>query len=74
MLPRDCPYCLNNECTFLGALGHTRHYRCRACGMTFSKTPKARRPVARQATQEEIQIAHARLALAAGKVRFEVQP
>jgi tRNA(Ile2) C34 agmatinyltransferase TiaS len=31
------------EGSFLGALGRTKHFRCRDCGMDFSKTPKRRK-------------------------------
>ena len=32
--PPQCPQC-GGEGTLLGALGHTRHYRCRQCGWDF---------------------------------------
>jgi tRNA(Ile2) C34 agmatinyltransferase TiaS len=38
-----CPVCPGNGVP-LGALGTRMHYRCRDCGMDFSKTRRVRRP------------------------------
>jgi tRNA(Ile2) C34 agmatinyltransferase TiaS len=35
-----CPICPGSG-NLLGALGRTKHYRCRDCGAEFSRTPKA---------------------------------
>lgn len=34
-----CPIC-HGPGVYLGALGRWKHYRCRNCGMTYSKEPK----------------------------------
>lgn len=31
-----CPMCSDNRPTLLGFLGTRAHYRCRACGWTYS--------------------------------------
>jgi transposase-like protein len=67
-----CPYC-DGQATLLGVLGHTQHFRCRDCGADFSKTPARRQRTSRPATAQEVQVYHARLAVAAGRVSFHVQ-
>lgn len=32
-----CPVCAAPERILLGTLGRTNHYRCRDCGMSYSK-------------------------------------
>lgn len=38
---RPCPLC-NGPANKLGRLGNLNHYRCTACGMTFSRKIKVR--------------------------------
>ena len=38
----QCPMC-RGPGVLLGSLGSTKHYRCRNCGWTYSKSGKARR-------------------------------
>lgn len=40
----QCPACQSNEHIVLGALGRTKHFRCRCCSMQYSHTPRARKP------------------------------
>jgi hypothetical protein len=40
--PPRCPACSSGEGVLLGYLGNLAHYRCRDCGMMFSKTRKVR--------------------------------
>jgi hypothetical protein len=35
--PLACPACGSDNATYLGRLGRREHYRCRACGMDFSR-------------------------------------
>lgn len=50
-MARTCPICTEpNEP--MGALGHTKHYRCRACGMWYSHTRKVGRRVLPAQRQE----------------------
>jgi tRNA(Ile2) C34 agmatinyltransferase TiaS len=49
MQTKTCPSC-SGDGQLLGALGRTRHYRCRHCGWTFHHTPRVRKPKTKSTT------------------------
>jgi hypothetical protein len=44
VVARPCPQCEAPDNTPIGVLGNTAHYRCRACGWSFSHALSKRMP------------------------------